>query len=228
MQEQRNQLNAAQPQFSAKLGPMTSSATASEQEPSPFMVAIGASGGEGLEDIKALLATLPADLPAVVLVVLHRPSDRLSHLKEVLSRVSQMPVLVAEQGERLRAGCCYIGEPDDHLSLAAKSNVRLVEGAHDRHRNRTVDILFNSVAAHARGRAIGIVLSGSLDDGSRGLAAIAQAGGVTMVLTKQGVAGRGMPENAAGYNGPIDVLGSATTIAREIVRRLEGFRMRAS
>jgi len=55
------------------------------------MVAIGASGGEGLEDIKALLAILPADLPAVVLVVLHRPSDQISHLKEVLSRVSQMP-----------------------------------------------------------------------------------------------------------------------------------------
>ena len=184
------------------------------------MVAIGASGGEGLEDIKALLAALPADLPAVVLVVLHRPSDRLSRLKEVLSRVSQMPVLVAQQGERFRAGCCYVGEPDDHLSLAAESNVRLVEGANDRHRNRTVDILFNSVAAHARERAIGVVLSGSLDDGSRGLAAIAHAGGATMVLTKQGVADRGMPENAAGYNGPIDVLGSATTIAGEIVRRL--------
>lgn len=184
------------------------------------MVAIGASGGEGLEDIKALLAALPADLPAVVLVVLHRPSDRLSQLKEVLSRVAQMPVLVAEEGDRFRAGCCYIGEPDDHLTLAAKSNVRLVEGADDKHRNRTVDILFNSVAAHAGGRAIGVVLSGSLDDGSRGLAAIAHAGGATMVLTKQGVAEHGMPKNAAAYNGRIDVLGSGATIAREIVRRL--------
>lgn len=199
---------------------MASSATASEQERAPFIVAIGASGGEGLEDIKALLAALPADLPAVVLVVLHRPSDQISHLKEVLSRVSQMPVLVAEEGDRFRAGCCYIGEPDDHLSLAAKSNVRLVEGADDKHRNRTVDILFNSVAAHARERAIGVVLSGSLDDGSRGLAAIAHAGGATMVLTNRGVAEHGMPKNAAAYNGPIDVLGSGTTIAREIVWRL--------
>jgi two-component system chemotaxis response regulator CheB len=184
------------------------------------MVAIGASGGEGLDDLKALLAALPADLPAVVLVVLHRPSDRLSHLKQVLSRVSQMPVLVAEEGERFRIRSCYIGEPDDHLSLAAKSNVRLVEGAQDKHRNRTVDILFNSVAAHARERAIGVVLSGSLDDGSRGLAAIAHAGGTTMVLTRHGVAEYGMPENAAAYNGPIHVLGSATIIAREILLRV--------
>ncbi len=186
----------------------------------PFFVAIGASGGEGLEDIKLLLATLPADLRAVLLVVLHRPSARLSHLKEVLSRASLMPVVVAKDGERFRVGCCYIGEPDDHLSLAAKSNVQLVPGTQDKHRNRTVDILFNSVAAHARGRVIGVVLSGSLDDGSRGLAAIAHAGGTTMVLTKQGVAEYGMPGNAAAFDGPIDVLGSATTIAREIVRRV--------
>jgi two-component system chemotaxis response regulator CheB len=194
--------------------------SASDQERSSFMVAIGASGGEGLEDIKDLLAILPADLPAIVLVVLHRPSDQVSHLKVVLSHVSQMPVLVAEDGERFSAGCCYIGKPDDHLSLAARSNVQLVEGAKNKHRNRTVDILFHSVAAHARGRCIGVVLSGSLDDGSRGLAAIAHAGGATMVLTKQGAAGPGMPENAEAYNGPIDVLGPATTIAREIARRI--------
>ena len=129
-------------------------------------------------------------------------------------------MLVAKDGERFSAGCCYIGEPNDHLSLAAKSNVRLVEGGQDKHRNRTVDILFHSVAAHARGRGIGVVLSGSLDDGSRGLAAIAHAGGATMVLTKQGVAGPGMPENAEAYDRPIDVLGPSTIIAREIARRV--------
>lgn len=182
------------------------------------MVAIGASGSDGLDDIKALLAALPADLPAVVLVVLHRPSDRLSHLKEVLSRVSQVPVRIAEEDERFRIGCCYIGKPDAHLSLAEKSNVRLVHGPNDVYRNQTVDILFDSVAAHARVRGIGVVLSGSLNDGSRGLAAIAQAGGTTMVLTRGGVTEKGMPNNAAVYDGPVDVLGSAATIAREIAR----------
>ena len=186
------------------------------------MVAIGASGGEGLTDIRDLLAALPAGLPAVVLVVLHRPSDQVSHLKEVLSRASQMPVLIPQQGDQFRIGYCYVGEPDAHLTLAQKSNVRLVEGAGDRHRNRTIDILFNSVAAHARARGIGVVLSGSLSDGSRGLAAIAHAGGVSMVLTKEGIAERGMPENAVDFDGPIDVLGSAATIAREIILRVAG------
>jgi two-component system, chemotaxis family, protein-glutamate methylesterase/glutaminase len=131
-----------------------------------------------------------------------------------------MPVEIAAEGERFRAGRCYIGEPDDHLSLAAKSNVRLVEGGDNKHRNRTVDSLFNSVATHARERGIGVVLSGSLDDGSRGLAAIGHAGGVTMVITKGGEAERGMPMNAEAYDGPIDVLGTAGAIAQQIVRRV--------
>jgi two-component system, chemotaxis family, protein-glutamate methylesterase/glutaminase len=201
---------------------MISSTTASEQRQPPFMVAIGASGGEGLTDIRDLLAALPAGLPAVVLVVLHRPSDQVSHLKEVLRRASQMPVLIPQQGDQFRTGCCYVGEPDAHLTLAQQSNVRLVEGTADKHRNRTIDILFNSIAAHAGARGIGVVLSGSLSDGSRGLAAIAHAGGVSMVLTKEGIAERGMPENAVAYDGPIDVLGSAATIAREIILRVAG------
>lgn len=147
---------------------MVSPTTAGEQKRPPFIVAIGASGGEGLTDIRDLLAALPVGLPAVVLVVLHRPSDQVSHLKEVLSRASQMPVLIPQQGDQFRAGYCYVGEPDAHLTLAQKSNVRLVEGAGDKHRNRTIDILFNSVAAHAGARGIGIVLSGSLSDGSKG------------------------------------------------------------
>jgi chemotaxis response regulator CheB len=184
------------------------------------MVAIGASGSEGLEDIKGLLAALPAGLEAVVLVVLHRPSDRASNLCAVLSRVSQMPVYVAAKGEAFRAGYCYIGEPDAHLSLAAKSKVRLVEGSNHKHRGRTVDVLFDSIAAHARERGIGVVLSGSLDDGSRGLAAIGKAGGVTMVITKGGEVERGMPLKAEGYDGPIDLVGPVATIAEEILRRV--------
>ena len=98
--------------------------------------------------------------------------------------------------------------------------MRLIEGAANKHRGRTVDILFKSIAAHAKVRGIGIVLSGSLDDGSRGLAAIHHAGGTTMILTQEGVAEAGMPRNAADYDGPIDAMGSAEDLAREVVRRV--------
>ena len=83
---------------------------ANDRESSPFFVAVGASGRAGLNDIKALLVALPSELAAVVLIVLHRPSDRISHLREVLSRVSSMPVLIAEEDDQFHAGSCYIGK----------------------------------------------------------------------------------------------------------------------
>lgn len=66
------------------------------------------------------------------------------------------------------------------------------------------------------------MLSGSLSDGSLGLAAIAHAHGVSMVLTREGLAERGMPENAVAYDGSIDVLGTAAKIVREIILRVAG------
>ena len=138
----------------------------------PFFVAIGASGGEGLGDIRDLLQALPQPLDAVVMVVLHRPSDVISHLRAILARGCAMPVVVAEEAEALLPGTCYIGEPDGHLTLVARDLAHLLLGEGDRLRNRTVDTLFHSVACHAGPRVIGVVLSGALDDGSRGLAAI--------------------------------------------------------
>jgi two-component system chemotaxis response regulator CheB len=186
----------------------------------PTLIAIGASGAAGLSDIKHLLAALPAFLNAVVMVVLHRPTDQISHLRQILGRSTQMPVVIAEQDERLEAGICYVGEPDGHLTLVERNLAHLIDDPHNRYRNRTIDALFNSLARHAGPRAIGVVLSGSLDDGARGLAAIKAAGGTTMVLCENGVAPSGMPREAVDYDGPINVIGSPELIAREILQLL--------
>ena len=185
-----------------------------------FYVAIGASGRDGLADIKTLINSFPARLAAVVLVVLHRPSESISYLCTVLSYGSSMPIRIAEEGQTYAAGTCYIGEPAAHLALASRNRIRLVAGANNIYRNRTVDILFASVAMHAKQRCIGVVLSGDLDDGSRGLAAIHHHNGVTMVLARQQSIARGMPENATSYDGPIDFIGSIAEIGREILSRI--------
>jgi two-component system chemotaxis response regulator CheB len=188
--------------------------------PADFFVAIGASGSQGLDDIGRLLGHLPPSLQAAVLIVLHRPSDRISHLRDVLDQRSAIPIRIASAGEHLRHGYGYIGEPDAHLTLTASSFGELVPGPRNLHRNRTVDLLFRSVAAHASGGFIGVVLSGFSDDGSRGLAAIHEAGGITMVLTPHGAPHKGMPENAIGYDGPIDFIGPPEAIAAEIAGRV--------
>lgn len=153
------------------------------------------------------------------MVVLHRSVSSISHLRSVLATATPATVIVAREGEFLVSGCIYIGEPADHLTLVARGTAGLIAGADNEYRNRTVDLLFQSLANIAGPATIGVVLSGSLDDGSRGLAAIHAAGGVTMVL-RPAVGPPSMPENAIRFDGPIDVIGSPIEIAHAIEARL--------
>ena len=139
-----------------------------ESAGSPWIVAIGASGSEGLSDIKDVLAFLPPALPAVIMIVLHRGWNRPTNLRDVLACASALPVIIAAEGQYLAVGKVYIGEPAQHLTLAANTFGDLIDDPARDYGGRTVELLFNSVAAHAGKRMIGVVLSGSLDDGSRG------------------------------------------------------------
>ena len=85
----------------------------------PDIVAIGASAG-GLEAIEALLMRLPPDLPAALLIVMHQQPQRISYLPEVLA-MTEMRVVVATEGDRLKSGTCYIDLPNLHLTRAELS-----------------------------------------------------------------------------------------------------------
>ena len=169
---------------------------------------------EGLHDIQMLLKLLRTPVQAVVMVVLHRPSDKISHLQQVLARECSLKVIVASEAEVLEEGICYIGEPAGHLTLVDTHVAHLVAGGRNRLRGQTVDVLFESLANHAGERTTGIVLSGSLADGSRGLAAINAAGGRTMVLDP-GDKERGMQQNAIDY-GSISLIGTPEELAAAI------------
>jgi two-component system, chemotaxis family, protein-glutamate methylesterase/glutaminase len=188
--------------------------------PDAFIVAIGGSGDGALQDVQELLEHFPSELAVIVLVVLHRPVDEVSYLREVLERRSAIPVRIARNGEWLKVGHCYIGEAGQHLVLGAGSFAELLCDPTNGYRNRTVDALFYSLAEHAEGKFIGVVLSGGLDDGSRGLSAIRRAGGITMVVTPRRAPGRSMPANAISFNDPVDFMGSPQHIAAEIALRV--------
>lgn len=183
-----------------------------------WFVAIGASGSDGFLSIGHLLRELPPLPNATVLIVLHRGSQQPSHLAELLGRQASMPVAIASNFLQLKRECCYVGEPANHLTLAAQGFVRLVQDQFaDQHRNRTIDLLLSSVARHAQVKAIGVILPGALDDGSRGLAAIHHAGGLTMALRPQANHNSDMPRNAIAYDGQIDLVGDVAEIAASIV-----------
>ncbi len=183
----------------------------------PWFVAIGASGAQGLHDIIDLLSALPPAPAPVLMVALHRPSDQASQLLAVLQRQCAFPVAVATQAQCLEPGHCYIGEPAEHLTLMSRGRADLVDGEGHTFRNRTVDLLFESVARIAGEKAIGVIVSGALSDGSKGLAAIHHAGGITMVLAP-GDKPRGMQQNAIDFDGPASFVGSSLQISNEITR----------
>jgi two-component system, chemotaxis family, protein-glutamate methylesterase/glutaminase len=174
----------------------------------PFCIGIGASGAEGMHDIADVLSRWRKNNNAAVLIALHRPSDGpTSFLREYFQQRSQIPVEIASDGAAFEPGVCYLSDADKPLAIMSGSRFRLLDGSNNRLRNRTIDALFQSIGRYAVRRPVGLLLSGSLDDGSRGLAAIYTVGGTTLVLDpvqKQ----YGMQRSAIAYNARVTFIGN--------------------
>jgi len=158
------------------------------------LVVIGASAG-GIEAVQHLLATLPPDFPAAVMVVIHLGSGATSHLAEVLGRSGSLPVQAARDGQSLLAGQVYVSVPDHHLLVEGR-HVAVRRGPHENRFRPSVDALFRSAAYNYADRVIGVVLSGMLDDGTSGLWTISQVGGVSVVQTPSDALYDSMPKSA--------------------------------
>ena len=184
----------------------------------PDIIAIGASAVR-LEAIEALLMRLPPSLPAAILIVLHRPPQRVSYLPEILRRFWIGPVVVSWEGDTLEHGTCYLGLSDGHLTVGPDARIQLLSDGF--YRGHSIDALFQSLARHAGCRTIGVILSGLLKDGSLGLKALREAGGVDLVQSPEEATFNEMPQNAIDYDGPIDLIGSIDALAVEICRRIE-------
>src|SRR5215813_10393048 len=114
--------------------------------PIPWIVAVGASGPEGVNDTEVLLGALPSTLSAAVMVVIHRSWDHQSYLRDALASASALPVVILADGQHLQIGIVYIGEPSQHLTLASNGIGELLDDPSRHYRNRTIDLLFDSVA----------------------------------------------------------------------------------
>jgi two-component system chemotaxis response regulator CheB len=145
----------------------------------PDIVVIGASAG-GVEALQQLVSTLPAALPASVLVVVHVPAWSKNNLAAVLARAGTMPVQQATNGEEIQRGRVYVARADHHL-LIEEDRTLVVRGPKENRFRPAVDPLFRSAAIGYGPRAIGVLLSGSLDDGTAGLWQIKRRGGLAVV-----------------------------------------------
>lgn len=156
------------------------------------VVVIGGATG-ALDVLKRLVAALPSNFPAAVVVVLH-PDER--HPKSTIAalmKATPLDVSYADDGEGLRRGRVYLAPPDRHLVFDAAGHVHLDDGPKVRHHRPAADRLFKSAARVFGREVIGVLLSGSGTDGTDGLIAIKGAGGVSIVQSPSDAQEPGMP-----------------------------------
>ena len=164
----------------------------------PFdVVALAASAG-GLRALTAVLAPLPRDFPAAILVAQHlapRPQYP-NPLVELLDRHTALSVAWAAPGGRARPGTVHIAPPDHHLLVAADGALALSQGPKVWGARPAADPLFTSVARAYRGRALAVVLTGMGRDGAAGACAVKRGGGRVLVQDPATASAGAMPRAA--------------------------------
>lgn len=162
----------------------------------PSIIAIAGSAG-ALQPLRTIVSGFPQDFGASVFVVLHRrPQDGL--LTQLLASRTNMRVLTAQHGEPIARRTIYIAPADFHLTVSP-SHMFLSRGPKVNRHRPAIDPLFESAATAFGSRVIGVLLSGYLDDGTAGLAAVKQAGGTAVVQDPGDAQVPNMPGNALAH-----------------------------
>lgn len=180
------------------------------------VVVIGASSG-GIPALLEIVAALPQNFAAPVLVVQHIGANP-SILPELMNTRGPNRAVHARDGDRPQPGTIHVAPPDHHM-LLERDRIRLTRGAKENHARPAIDPLFRSAALHWGPRVIGVILSGQLDDGAAGLQAIKECGGRVLVQDPSTAVEPSMPRSALASVAVDDCLPSRE-IAPALVRMI--------
>ncbi|MCA1490039.1 chemotaxis protein CheB [Ensifer sp. NBAIM29] len=158
------------------------------------VIAIGGSLGS-VDAVKQLLRDLPADFDAAVFVVIHVGASGKDLLAGIFNDRAAIPVRTATDGEPVQPGRAYVAPADNHL-LVMDGTVRLGRGPRENLARPAVDPLFRSVGMSFGPGAIGLILTGMLNDGAAGLADLKRCGGVAVVQNPADAVAPDMPLGA--------------------------------
>jgi two-component system chemotaxis response regulator CheB len=158
------------------------------------IVTIGTSSG-GIDALRTIIGALPRDFDAAIAIVVHTSPDSPGVLPEIMRRAGPLDAPPVRSGEGLRRGVIYMAPPDHHL-LIEPGRIRLTKGPRENRFRPAIDPLFRSAAQVYGPAAIGVVLTGNLDDGTAGLAAIKQLGGTAIVQDPNEALYPSMPQSA--------------------------------
>jgi two-component system, chemotaxis family, protein-glutamate methylesterase/glutaminase len=163
------------------------------------IITIAASAG-GLAPLQRIVSALPERSTAALFVVQHIGAHR-SVLPEILNEISKLSAAFAHHQEEIRVGRIYVAPPDCHMRLAP-GRIRLDRGPKVKHSRPAADPLFISAAESYREQVAGIVLSGWDGDGSAGLRAIKEHGGLAFVERPDEAEVPDMPRSAIAADHP--------------------------
>ncbi len=171
------------------------------------LLVIGASTG-GTEAIKEILMQMPADSPPI-LIVQHMPEGFTKSYAARLNNLCEINVREAVHGERIVPGHAYLAPGDFHLAITRTSSHYICQITQDEAVNRhrpAVDVLFSSVAALAKGNAVGVILTGMGKDGAAGMKLMHDKGCKTFAQDEASCVVFGMPKEAIAQGGVDDVV----------------------
>ncbi len=183
-----------------------------------FIVGIGASAG-GLEALESFFGNVPTRSPLAFVVILHLSPDYKSLMAQLLSKHTQMQVNTAENGTTILPNNVYLIPPKKTITIRDRTLF-----LHEKNENKaptfTIDIFFKSLAEEENDRAIGVILSGTGSDGTQGMKAIKETGGMLMVQDPSSAKFDGMPRNAIN-TGIIDYVLSPEKMPGELIHFIQ-------
>ncbi|WP_348771475.1 chemotaxis protein CheB [Azospirillum sp. SYSU D00513] len=155
---------------------------------------IGSSAG-GVSAMQRLCAVLPASFPGALFLAQHVSAEARSVLPELLSRAGALPAFHPRDGDPIRPGHIHVAPPDRHMLLRG-GQVLIRRGPQENRCRPAIDPLFRSAAVSHGARVVGVVLTGTLGDGTAGLRAVKACGGTAVVQDPADAEWPDMPRNA--------------------------------
>ncbi len=178
------------------------------------IVGIGASAG-GLEALEQFLSHVPADCGIAFIVIQHLDPTRKAIMSELLQRVTGMEVKQAGNRMKVKPNCVYIIPPNKDMSIL-HGNLHLLDPVEPRGQRQPIDFFFRALADDRRELAIGVILSGMGSDGTLGLKAIKEMGGLVLVQDPASAKFDGMPRSAVN-TGMADIVTSAEALPARLI-----------
>jgi two-component system CheB/CheR fusion protein len=178
------------------------------------VVGIGASAG-GLEALQDFFQKMPLNPGAAFIVIQHLSPDYKSLMDELLARYTKLKIMKVEDGMQVEINCIYLIPPKMNMTIF-HGKLMLIEQSSERTLNLPIDIFFRSLAKDQERNAIGIILSGTGSDGTLGIRAIKEGGGIIMVQDDKSAKFDGMPKSSIN-TGIVDFILPPTKLAEALV-----------